>query len=98
MKLAKVLVDARTKLGISLREAARRMDYHPGCLSAFESGKSRPSEKRLRRICAVLDIDFDIAMKLMGVVPSDVQDYITRTPGVLARLRKEMLRSKVLAA
>lgn len=90
--LGKMFADARAKLGISLREAARQMDYHPGCLSAFEHDKARPSERRLRRICAVLDVDFDEAMRLVGTVPLEVQEYVMQTPGVLARLRKEMSR------
>lgn len=53
------LRDAREKLGLSLREVARRLDISASALSQIETGKSRPSVKTLYAIVSELGLSMD---------------------------------------
>ncbi len=90
MKVHDRIRTARERAGISLREFARRVDVSPTHLLRLESGEQTPSEEHLGAICAVLDLDFDALSMSLGRVPVDVQKHITKTPGLLQRLRREM--------
>lgn len=50
---------AREKLGLSLREVARRLDISASALSQIETGKSRPSVKTLYAIVSELGLSMD---------------------------------------
>jgi transcriptional regulator with XRE-family HTH domain len=53
------LREAREKLGLSLRELARRLDISASALSQIETGKSRPSVKTLYAIVSELGVSLD---------------------------------------
>lgn len=89
-RIASNLRSARERSGLSLRELARRVQISAAAMSRVETGKCVPSEGLLRDVCAVVGTDFDSLMKKTGRLPEDVVRYITRTPGVLERLRREM--------
>lgn len=90
MKICDRIRTARERADISLREMARRADMSPSHLLRIESGDSQPSEEHLREICEHTDLDFDSVMTQMGRVPTEVQKFVLRTPGVLRQLRARM--------
>lgn len=96
-KLASRLRAARERVGLSLREVARRVDVSAAYLGRVEAGDHEPSEKHMRAICSELGLDFDETMASAGRLPDDVVRFITRTPGALERIRKQMRRSEAAA-
>lgn len=97
VKLATRISAARQRLGLSLRELARRIGVSASYLMRVENGEHEPSEKHLRAICSEVELDFDETMVSAGRLPDDVVRFITRTPGALERIRRQMRRSEAAA-
>ncbi len=97
-KLAARIRSAREKAGLSLRELARRIEISATYMHQIETGDAPPSEACLELICEQIGCDFDALMRQSDRIPTDVRRYITKTPGVLERLRREMARSKKQSA
>lgn len=80
----------REELGLSLREAARRLGKSATLLSRIERKKEKTplKEETIRRLAEVLQDDFDELMLLVGKVPSDVVEAFQADPRLLVLVRK----------
>lgn len=80
----------RMELGLTLREAAKRMNKSATILSRIE-GNREPTplkEETIRKIAEVLDDDFDALMLLAGKVPQDVVAVMKENPRLPEFLRR----------
>jgi len=59
MKIAERLLEARTKMGISASEVARRLEEAPQHYANWESGKNVPRISTLIKIAKVLNVSVD---------------------------------------
>lgn len=77
--LGKRLLERRIKLGIGLRDLARRVELSPTYLSRIMTGneQSPPSEDSLRALAKALDVPLDELLCLAGRIPSDVIGVLT---------------------
>jgi len=51
-ELARALIEARAKAGLTQEQLARRMDTTQSVIARLESGRSRPSTQTLERLAA----------------------------------------------
>lgn len=49
-ELARTVIDARASAGLTQEQLARRMDTTPSVIARLESGRTRPSTRRLERL------------------------------------------------
>ena len=66
MPLGDLINRARVGKQLSLRGLARQVDIVPSYLADIENDRRTPSESVLRRISAILDLDFDALMQQAG--------------------------------
>ena len=87
MSLGRIIRSARQRRGYSLRGMAREICVTPPYASDFELGRRVPSEKVLRRISKLLNVDFDLMMQLAGRTGEDAERYLkeNRLAGRLVR-------------
>ena len=50
--LARAVIDARTKAGLTQEQLAKRMDTTQSVIARLESGRTRPSTQTLERLAA----------------------------------------------
>lgn len=93
-RASRMIRTARRKKRITLRDLSKRVDASIGHLSLIENGERVPTERVLRGICREVGLEFDFVASLLGIIPSDVERYILRTPGVIGRLRWQMARER----
>jgi transcriptional regulator with XRE-family HTH domain len=86
--LGQVIYDARMKLKLSLRQAAKLLEITPSYLSDIENDRRVPSEDVLRRISALLKLDQDDMMARAGRLGDDALRYMMQTPAVGMLFRK----------
>jgi len=53
----KKIHDAREKIGLTQEELAEIIGVTPASISYYENGKKRPSFDKIKKICAVLNLD-----------------------------------------
>jgi transcriptional regulator with XRE-family HTH domain len=70
---------ARERVGLSLREVARRLDISASALSQIETGKSRPSVKTLYAITSELGLSMD-ELFVDSPAPAASEPTVPRTP------------------
>jgi transcriptional regulator with XRE-family HTH domain len=70
---------ARERVGLSLREVARRLDISASALSQIETGKSRPSVKTLYAITSELGLSMD-ELFVDSPAPAAGEPAAPRTP------------------
>lgn len=90
--LGEVIHDARTKLGLSLRDITKKLDITPSYLSDIENDRRIPSEEVLKNLADLLDLDCDDLMARAGRFGDDAVRYMMKTPAtgvLLRRLAKE---------
>ena len=58
-ELGKFIKELRIKKGLYQKELAGKMNISDMTISRWELGATRPSDKKLRMLCEILDIDFD---------------------------------------
>ena len=58
-ELGKLIKELRIKKGLYQKELAGKMNISDMTISRWELGVTRPSDKKLRKLCEILDIDFD---------------------------------------
>ena len=100
MSLGQIIRRARQGRGYSLRGMAREICVTPPYASDFELGRRVPSEKVLRRISELLNIDFDLLMQLAGRTGEDAERYLkgSRLAGRLVRaIAEERLNEEGLS-
>ena len=85
--LGEVIHDARTKLGLSLRDITKKLDITPSYLSDIENDRRIPSEEVLKKLASFLNIEYDDLMARAGRFGDDAVRYMMKTPatGVLLR-------------
>lgn len=74
------LRSARERLGLSLREVARRLDISASALSQIETGKSRPSVRTLYAITSELGLSMDELFADTPAVTDVAAPATPRTP------------------
>jgi transcriptional regulator with XRE-family HTH domain len=67
---------ARIAKRLSLRGLAREVDIVPSYLADIENDRRTPSESVLRRISAILDLDFDALMQQAGRLGGEAEHYL----------------------
>lgn len=85
--LGEVIHDARTKLGLSLRDITKKLNITPSYLSDIENDRRIPSEEVLKKLASLLDLEHDDLMARAGRFGDDAVRYMMKTPatGVLLR-------------
>jgi transcriptional regulator with XRE-family HTH domain len=91
----------RAELGLTLREAAKRMNKSATILSRLEGNRERTplKEETIRKLAEVLEDDFDTLMLLAGKVPQDVVTVMKddpKLPEFLRRIGRENLSADQL--
>lgn len=65
---AKIITEARERLGLNQSELARRLDVSPQAVQAWESGRSIPRPKKLVEISEALQIPAHTLLKASGLI------------------------------
>ena len=80
----------RAELGLTLREAAKRMNKSATILSRLEGNRDRTPlrEETIRKLAEVIEDDFDALMLLAGKVPQDVVSVMQENPRLPEFLRR----------
>jgi transcriptional regulator with XRE-family HTH domain len=86
--LGQVIRDVRLAVGTSLREFARTLEITPSYQSDIENDRRIPAEEVLKRIAALLSLDFEELMALSGRIGDDARCYLRYHPTAGALLRK----------
>lgn len=91
MKLGTIIRNARYERCLSLQGLATVCGADASTLSRIErnSPARRPSAKLLERLATVLKLDRDSLFVAAGRIPDDLTKYLLKTPGALARVRRE---------
>lgn len=76
MPLGDLIYRARVGKQLSLRGLARQVDIVPSYLADIENDRRTPSETVLRRISAILDLDFDALMQQAGRLGEEAEQYL----------------------
>ena len=76
MSLGDLINEARIAKRLSLRGLARQIDIVPSYLADIENDRRTPSESVLRRISAILDLDFDTLMQRAGRLGEEAEHYL----------------------
>lgn len=93
MRLGPLIRSHRKRKAITVAAFAKHVNISPGHLSRIESNDRlrKPSARVLKSIATALELDVDVLFCAAGKVPVDVARWIVSTPGVLTRLRREMV-------
>ena len=78
-EIAKYLTDRRKDLGLTQKEAAKKIGKERSYLCAFERGKRRPPPHILRALAGIYDILPEDLLKKAGLIELPLLDAI-RTP------------------
>jgi len=71
----------------SVRQVAGRVGFQPAYLSKVERDiEAPPSEEKISRLAAELDIHSDVLLAMAGKVSSDLREAICRRPEIFAEL------------
>ena len=73
---AKIIAEARERLGINQSELARRLNVTPQAVQAWESGKSVPRPKKLVEIAEALNISTHDALRAAGLLSTEVTSIL----------------------
>jgi len=84
---------ARERVGLSLREVARRLDISASALSQIETGKSRPSVKTLYAITSELGLSMDELFADAPAGQAAGEPALPRTPEEAATATPEGTRA-----
>ena len=76
MPLGDLINKARVAKRLSLRGLAREVGIVPSYLADIENDRRTPSESVLRRISAILDLDFDALMQQAGRLGEEAEHYL----------------------
>ena len=76
MPLGDLINKARVTKRLSLRGLAREVGIVPSYLADIENDRRTPSESVLRRISAILDLDFDDLMQQAGRLGEEAEHYL----------------------
>ena len=76
MPLGDLINQARIRKRLGLRALARELGIAPSYLADIENDRRIPSEPVLRRISALLELDFDFLMHQAGRLGEGVEDYL----------------------
>ena len=87
-KLSELVRQCRTKLGITLRAAAKSAEVSPAYLSRVENETLRPSASTLVRLAKVLKVDEDRLMAAAYRIPEDVQQVLLEDPAMVQVIRE----------
>ena len=79
----------RDRLGLSLRELARRLEVSPSLVSQIETGKIQPSVRTLYAIVSELGVSLDELFAPAGSTPSWRDDRVARGPPGLGAVAGE---------
>jgi len=63
LAIAKKVIEARIKQGLSQKDLAERLDTKQSVISRLENAKSTPSLTFLKRLAKALDTSFEIKIK-----------------------------------
>ena len=75
----------------SLRQVAQRIGVEPAYLSKVERDEvAPPSEEKIRRLAALLEVDADMLLAMAGKVSADLQAVIRARPALFAALIREL--------
>lgn len=86
-QLGQKIRDIRTRLGITLRDAAQRLEISPPHLSDVEYGRRNPGEELLIKIAKLLDVDVEKLKALDSRLPSDIKRRVDQEPAYGQLLR-----------
>lgn len=71
----------------SLRQVAGRVGFQPTYLSKVERElEAPPSEEKILRLAAELDLDGDVLLAMAGKVSSDLREAVCRRPALFSEL------------
>ena len=76
MPLGDLINRRRVAKQLSLRGLARQVDIAPSYLADIENDRRTPSESVLRRVSAILDVDFDALMQQAGRLGEEAEHYL----------------------
>ena len=76
MPLGDLINRARVSKRLGLRALARELGIAPSYLADIENDRRIPSESVLRRISALLDLDFDFLMHQAGRLGEGAEHYL----------------------
>ena len=76
MPLGDLINKSRVTKRLSLRGLAREVGIVPSYLADIENDRRTPSESVLRRISAILDLDFDDLMQQAGRLGEEAEHYL----------------------
>lgn len=62
-QIAKTMIEARIKKGLSQKELAERLDTKQSVISRVENAKTMPSLSFLKRVAQTLNITFQVQIK-----------------------------------
>ena len=74
----------------SLRQLAARIGVEPSYLSKVERGLETPSEEKISRLAAELDVDGDVLLAIAGKVSSDLLQAIRQRPELFGQLIRQL--------
>ena len=96
-----VLMSARQKLGISLRELGERVrkpdgsPFSPQYLNDVEHGRRNPpDEPVIRQLAAALELDSEVLLALAGRDPEAVKEYLAAMPEERATVGRLFRRAR----
>ena len=68
-ELARAVIQARTRAGLSQEQLARRMDTTQSVIARLESGRTKPSTQTLQRLAAATGTRLRISFEREGARP-----------------------------
>lgn len=68
-ELARAVIQARTRAGLSQEQLARRMDTTQSVIARLESGRTKPSTQTLQRLAAATGTRLRISFEPEGARP-----------------------------
>ena len=78
MQIGDAIRRERNRRGYSLRALARALEIAPSYMSDIELNRRTPTERVLRGVSEMLDMDFDSLMHQVDRIPESVQQYLLR--------------------
>lgn len=88
--LGNYLRKVRESRGLTLRDAAAKVDVEPSYLSKIECDKVPASEKVLRGLAKAFDHDEDVLILMSGRVPEKILRTIEKRPQVFAEVLRQL--------
>jgi transcriptional regulator with XRE-family HTH domain len=86
--LGEILREARVKVGLTLRDLAKKLELAPSYISDIENDRRIPSEDVLRQFAQTLALKFDDLMAMAGRVGNDAERYLKKHPAVGVLFRR----------